>query len=218
MCFAGVLYYADHAANGVKASQYITDIHNKQDLDKFIDQQDNKVLTVIDVSLRNAGPCIHIFPAVLALAKNFTGYAHFARLIGDESEATQQVLKELNVNEVSLHHITRQDTVTAFCSCWRALSTSLHVCAVCVGRKYSRPMFWLADICQGTANNVLVIDATQVPTFLFYRGGKPTGRHVGSSRADLIGQILQQQNAHGVRPPVTGQGTQSSRRKIERRV
>ena len=107
MCFAGVLYYADHAANGVKASQYITDIHNKQDLDKFIDQQDNKVLTVIDVSLRNAGPCIHIFPAVLALAKNFTGYAHFARLIGDESEATQQVLKELNVNEVSLHHITR---------------------------------------------------------------------------------------------------------------
>lgn len=152
----GVLYYADHAANGVKASQYITDIHNQQDLDKFIDQQDDKILTVLDVCLRNAGPCIHIFPAVLALAKNFTGYAHFARLIGDESEATQKVLKQLNVNEV--------------------------------------------------------------PTFLFYRGGKPTGRHVGSSRADLIGQILQQQNAHGVRPPVTGQGAQSQRRKIERRV
>lgn len=95
------MYYADHAANGVKASQYITDIHNQQDLDKFIDQQDDKILTVLDVCLRNAGPCIHIFPAVLALAKNFTGYAHFARLIGDESEATQKVLKELNVNEVS---------------------------------------------------------------------------------------------------------------------
>ena len=58
----------------------------------------------------------------------------------------------------------------------------------------------------------------QVPTFLFYRGGKATGRHVGSSRADLIGQILQQQNAYGVRPPTTGQGVQTRRRKIERRV
>lgn len=124
ICFVGVLYYADHAANGVKASQYITDIHNKQDLDKFIDQQDSKILTVVDVSLRNAGPCIHIFPAVLALAKNFTGYAHFARLIGDESEATQQVLKELNVNEVSLH-MTSRDIVTAFCLRWTALSTRL---------------------------------------------------------------------------------------------
>lgn len=86
----------------MKASQYITDIHNKQDLDTFLSKQDDNVLTVLDVSLRNAGPCIHIFPAVLALAKNFTGYAHFARLIGDESEATQKLLKELKVNEVSL--------------------------------------------------------------------------------------------------------------------
>lgn len=76
----------------------------------------------------------------------------------------------------------------------------------------------LADTCQGPTGDVLVVIALQVPTFLFYRGGKPTGRHVGSSRADLIGQILQQQNAHGVRPPVTGQGAQSQRRKIERRV
>ena len=104
VCLAsGVLYYADHAANGVKASQYIKEIHNKQDLGTFINQQDDNVLTVLDVSLRNAAPCIHIFPAVLALAKNFTGYAHFARLIGDESEETQQVLYELNVNEVSFH-------------------------------------------------------------------------------------------------------------------
>jgi hypothetical protein len=41
----------------------------------------------------------------------------------------------------------------------------------------------------------------QVPTFIFYRGGKEVGRHVGGSRADLIGQILQQQNALGIAPP-----------------
>ena len=95
------MYYADHAANGVKASQYITELHNKSDLDKFITGQEANVLTVIDVCLRNAAPCIHIFPAVLALAKNFTGYAHFARLIGDESDEAQHLLKELHVNEVS---------------------------------------------------------------------------------------------------------------------
>lgn len=41
----------------------------------------------------------------------------------------------------------------------------------------------------------------QVPTFLFFRGGKEVGRHVGSSRGDLIGQILQQQSALGIAPP-----------------
>ncbi len=33
----------------------------------------------------------------------------------------------------------------------------------------------------------------QVPTFIFYRNGEEVGRHVGSSRGDLIGQILAQQ-------------------------
>jgi hypothetical protein len=41
----------------------------------------------------------------------------------------------------------------------------------------------------------------QVPTFVFYRSGKEVGRHVGSSRGDLIGQILMQQNALGIAPP-----------------
>lgn len=30
-----------------------------------------QVLTVVDVSLTSASPCVHVFPAVLALAKNF---------------------------------------------------------------------------------------------------------------------------------------------------
>ena len=59
----------------------------------------------------------------------------------------------------------------------------------------------------------------QVPTFLFFRDGKNVGRHVGSSRADLIGHILQQQKNAGVDPPTTGQGpSQSRREKIVRRV
>ena len=41
----------------------------------------------------------------------------------------------------------------------------------------------------------------QVPTFLFFRNGKEVGRHVGSSRGELIGQILMQQAALGIQPP-----------------
>ena len=41
----------------------------------------------------------------------------------------------------------------------------------------------------------------QAPTFLFYRAGEPVGRFVGSSRGDLIGQILLMQNSLGIAPP-----------------
>lgn len=56
----------------------------------------------------------------------------------------------------------------------------------------------------------------QVPTFLFYRGGKQTGRHVGSSRGDLMGQILQQQSALGIAPPPPP-GTAQKRHTLRRR-
>lgn len=145
----GVLFFGDSAADGVKASTYVTEIHSKADFESFIAQPDDQVLTVVDVSLSNASPCIHIYPAVLALAKNFQGYASFARLLGDESEELGQLMSAYNI--------------------------------------------------------------VQVPTFLFFRAGKETGRHVGSSRGDLIGQILAQQSALGIAPP-TPQGQVAQRR------
>lgn len=98
-----------------------------------------QVLTVVNISLTSAAPCIHVFPAVLALAKNFMGYAAFARLLGDENDDLKALMRELNVVEV--------------------------------------------------------------PTFLFYRAGEEVGRHVGSSRGDLIGKILEMQGALGLPPP-----------------
>jgi hypothetical protein len=67
------------AAGGVHASDYVTELHSQADLDKFVNQQDDKVITVINVSVSNAAPCIHIFPAVLALARSFKGFAAFGR-------------------------------------------------------------------------------------------------------------------------------------------
>ena len=136
----GVLYFGDTAGNNEKASTYIKDLSSKAEFESFIKApEDDKTLVVIDISVSDANPCVHIFPAVLALAKNFTGLARFARVLGDQSDELQELMGEKNV--------------------------------------------------------------LQVPTFLFYRGGKEIGRHVGSSRGDLIGQILAQQNAAGIPPP-----------------
>ena len=44
------------------------------------------------------------------------------------------------------------------------------------------------------------------------------GRHVGSSRADLIGQILQIQQSLGVSPPQRPATNAVPRRKIVRKV
>lgn len=101
-----------------------------------------KVLTVVDVCASMCEPCVHIFPAVLALARNFEKHAAFARVQLDETPELEALL----------------------------------------------------------AGSLGIRD---VPTFLFYRNGAAVGRHVGGSRADLIGNILQQQvgAGHPLPPP-----------------
>eukprot|EP00882_Tetradesmus_deserticola_P001349 GHRQ01001460.1.p1 GENE.GHRQ01001460.1~~GHRQ01001460.1.p1 ORF type:complete len:332 (+),score=120.08 GHRQ01001460.1:133-1128(+) len=135
----GVLYFGDSAAGGVKGSEHVTELHSREDLVSFVSSQEERVLTVVNLSISGADPCIHIFPAVLALARSFKGYAAFGRLMGDENSSTQAVLQAYNILEV--------------------------------------------------------------PTFLFFKNGKEVGRHVGSSRGDLIGKILQVQSEYGVAPP-----------------
>ncbi|CAL5227154.1 g10067 [Coccomyxa viridis] len=134
----GVLFYGDSAANGVKASSFVEEITSSAQLDTFVQSQPENVLTVVNIS-SYATPCVRVFPAVLALAKNFVGYAAFGRLLYESSDETQALANQLKVREV--------------------------------------------------------------PTFIFYRNGQEVGRHVGSSRGDLIGKILQQQNALGIAPP-----------------
>lgn len=50
VCFnnvTGVLYYGDVAGDGVRGTDYVTELHSKSDLDKFLHQQeDDRVLTV----------------------------------------------------------------------------------------------------------------------------------------------------------------------------
>lgn len=151
----GVLYFGDSAGNNIKASMYVQEVGNREELQQFLESIGPQELAVVDVSSTDAAPCVHIFPAVLALARSFKGYAAFARLMGDANEEATALMADLGV--------------------------------------------------------------TQVPTFLFFRGGELVGRHVGSSRGDLIGQILSQQAAAGVQPPPPPPkvGTKRRRRRSE---
>ncbi|KAL6768535.1 hypothetical protein ACKKBF_B11110 [Auxenochlorella protothecoides x Auxenochlorella symbiontica] len=138
----GVLYYGDQAAENLKASSFVKDLHSPEEFQEFVKSQDKDVLTVVDVCASMCEPCVHIFPAVLALARNFEKHAAFARVQLDETPELEALL----------------------------------------------------------AGSLGIRD---VPTFLFYRNGAAVGRHVGGSRADLIGNILQQQvgAGHPLPPP-----------------
>lgn len=70
---AGVLFFGDTAARGEKVSQYVQELTSRAELEAYLSSQGPDVLSVVDVSLNNADPCIHVFPAVLALAKNMEG-------------------------------------------------------------------------------------------------------------------------------------------------
>ena len=48
--FAGVLYYGDSAANGVKASTFVEELTSRADYERFISAQPDNILTVIQVS------------------------------------------------------------------------------------------------------------------------------------------------------------------------
>jgi hypothetical protein len=74
-----LLYLQRSAAGGVKGSEHVTELHSREDLDRFVASQEERVLTVVNLSISSADPCIHIFPAVLALARSFKGYAAFGR-------------------------------------------------------------------------------------------------------------------------------------------
>ncbi len=149
----GVLFFNGTAGGGVQASDYVTELRGEADMRAFIAAQSESVLTVVDVSLSDAAPCIHVFPAVLALARSFKGYAAFGRVVADASPEGQQLLSSFNVVEV--------------------------------------------------------------PSFLFFKEGREVDRHVGSSRGDLIGKIMEVQARFGVAPPPPPEG---ARRKVVRRV
>ena len=86
---------------------------------------------MVDVSLSNAIGCVRLFPAVLALAKSFKGFASFARLLGDANAETQQLMGELDIKAVSPWHQHRSlpsSSAHAITSCNFDLGDASNTC------------------------------------------------------------------------------------------
>jgi len=122
------MYYAGSMAEG-RAEDFVTELHSLGEMREWVAAQPPGVLACVNVSTRSDSCCIKVYPAVVALAKNFRGVVNFARIVADESEVAAEVFREFQVREV--------------------------------------------------------------PSFLFFRGGKEVHRFATSSRADLLGQVLQ---------------------------
>jgi len=75
---AGVLYYGDSAANGVKASTFVEELTTRAKYDHFISAQPDNILTVIQVS----GAHTHLWKLQLRMNSLFEANEPFESILG----------------------------------------------------------------------------------------------------------------------------------------
>ena len=70
--------------------------------DTGIDVPCDKQLAIVDIGVDKDAPagCLHIFPAVLSLARNTVGFTRWARIAVDSNEETKAIAKEWGVDSV----------------------------------------------------------------------------------------------------------------------
>ena len=131
----GVLYFGEGQADSV-----VKQLHCDGDVEAFVSSGLPGQLMVVDVALESDAKCIHMYPALVSLAKAMRekgqGQAAFGRLIGDRDDQHLAAMAKLGVDAV--------------------------------------------------------------PAFLFFRDGNRIGSYLGSTRADLLGKVLEMQGADGI--------------------
>eukprot|EP00850_Spirogloea_muscicola_P014774 SM000108S14218 [mRNA] locus=s108:397422:399998:+ [translate_table: standard] len=94
MLVGDVLYYGDNDAP-------IHQLHGKEDIEALLQKHAaDHQLVVVDVSLKSCGPCVKVYPAVVKLSRKMAGNAVFARLLGDENESCENLMRALDIKEV----------------------------------------------------------------------------------------------------------------------
>jgi hypothetical protein len=115
----GVLYYGGQGAAGLNVRDYVTEINSRSSLGNFIescaapsgpipgfdagmDVPCDKQLAIVDIGVDKDAPhgCLHIFPAVLSLARNTQGFTRWARMAIDKNAETAQIAREFGVDTV----------------------------------------------------------------------------------------------------------------------
>ena len=116
---AGANRQLDEAAmflGSTPAGELVSEVHNEAELSAFVascaapavavrgitlSAPCDKQLAVLDVSLAANSPgCVHVYPAVLALAKNMAGAVRFGRLLGDGGAEAAALMAKLRVDAV----------------------------------------------------------------------------------------------------------------------
>lgn len=91
----GMLYYEDGKESRV------VELRSKQQLHDLRQSTDEKgELLIVNASSASADPCVHIYPAVVSLARGFEGHVTFARLIGERNKETKEIFEELRITKV----------------------------------------------------------------------------------------------------------------------
>ena len=102
----GVLYYGGAGAQGLRTTDYIDSCSMAQPaaagFDAGIDVPCDKQLAIVDIGVDKDAPagCLHIFPAVLSLARNTVGFTRWARIAVDSNEECKAIAKEWGVDSV----------------------------------------------------------------------------------------------------------------------
>lgn len=111
----GVLYYGGQGPE-IQVDDYIYPVKSEDDFEIFkelcaapqksplgvdIKVECEKQLAILDVSCEQDSPgCLHVFPAVVALARNTAGATRWARLLGDSSPEATALMNKFNITAV----------------------------------------------------------------------------------------------------------------------
>jgi len=96
----GMLWFGATSVDGTPLRDLVPDLTTVTDLEAFRRPSDSTdLLRVVVVLTGTANTCIHLYPAIPAVAKHLKGRATFARLRSDVKDAREAV-RQLNVNYV----------------------------------------------------------------------------------------------------------------------
>lgn len=157
-------------------------------------------LRVVQVAATNSGASVHMYPALLALARGFAGTTvSFGRLMLPRAEPAP-------LGDVSR---SAGDVAVVAAS---GPQQQQQVQQAQPGRNVDQQGVDVEDA--GRALKVV-----QVPTFLLFRDGQEVGRYIGSHRPDLVGQVLRLQEEAGVvvAPPPAPAKAAGGRTRVQRR-
>eukprot|EP00667_Euglena_gracilis_P007321 EG_transcript_7392 len=98
----GMAWFGDRSSDGAHLSDLVQELHNVTDLEEFCrPKETTDLLRVVAVMTETSDSCIHMYPAIPAVAKHMKGRATFSRLLAD-SRPGKEACRKLKVEYVPL--------------------------------------------------------------------------------------------------------------------